>query len=469
MKIVHKIMWANIINIIFIALVYLFAVQFLELILAKLQFVEIADDLNASFLEMRLSEKNYFLYGDKSVLKEIKGKLDESINSITSVQDSIVRAVGDSKYKELRRSVEDYKAAIQQVAANIASATEDTSMQETVRDSGRKLREFSAKIVSLERKKVNDIISHSKKVLFYFFCVAILIAMAATYLFFSKFLRSLKGIEKTATCISQGDFCKVEGTVTGDELGSVMAAINSMSEELDSRYEQIVQSRKLASLGILTAGVAHELGNPLNNIALVAQTYLELADSLSKEDTIDYMRTIEEETNRIEKIVQDLLHFSKPKQPNSKETEVNSVVEKSFKLVHNMLHVSGIDARLNLQEGLPHVFIDEDRIQEVIVNLIINAIEVMSPGGVISLKTYLEEKGDYVVIEVEDTGEGITAEHLPHIFDPFFSTKGVRGTGLGLSVSYGIIKNHKGNMKVESKEGVGTTFFIELPVHRLIA
>jgi signal transduction histidine kinase len=202
---------------------------------------------------------------------------------------------------------------------------------------------------------------------------------------------------------------------------------------------------------------------------MVAQTYLELADHISKEDTIDYMKTIEEETHRIEKIVQDLLHFSKPKQPNSTKTEINSVVEKSFKLVHNMLHVSGIDARLNLQEGLPHVFIDEDRIQEVIVNLIINAIEVMSPGGVISLKTYLEEKGDYVVIEVEDTGEGITAEHLPHIFDPFFTTKGVRGTGLGLSVSYGIIKNHKGNMKVESKEGVGTTFFIELPVHRLIA
>ncbi len=90
----------------------------------------------------------------------------------------------------------------------------------------------------------------------------------------------------------------------------------------------------------------------------------------------------------------------------------------------------------------------------------------MSPGGVISLKTYLEEKGDYVVIEVEDTGEGITPEHLPHIFDPFFSTKGVRGTGLGLSVSYGIIKNHRGNMRVESQEAVGTTFFIELPVHR---
>jgi two-component system NtrC family sensor kinase len=466
MKIVHKIMLANIINIIFIALVYLLAVQFLELMLAKLQFVEIADDLNASFLEMRLSEKNYFLYGDESVLGEIKEKLDESIGAITSMQENIVRAVGDSKYQELRRSVEKYKAAIQKAGANIASAAEDTSIQETMRDSGSKLREFSAKIVSLERKEVNDIISHSKKALFYFFFMAILIAMAGTYLFFSKFLSSLQRIEKTANSISEGDFCKIEGNITRDELGSVMAAINRMSEELENRYEQIVQSRKLASLGILTAGVAHELGNPLNNIAMVAQTYLELADHLSKEDTIDYMRTIEEETIRIEKIVQDLLHFSKPKKPDSKETEINSVVEKSFKLVHNMLYVSGIDPRLDLQEELPHVFIDADRIEEVLVNLMTNAIEMMSPGGVMSLKTYLEERGEYVVIEVEDTGEGIGPEHLPHIFDPFFSTKGVRGTGLGLSVSYGIIKNHKGNMRVKSKEGVGTTFFIDLPVHR---
>jgi two-component system NtrC family sensor kinase len=463
MKIVHKVMLGNIINIIFIALIYIVAFQFLEFMLAKLQFVEIADDLNASFLGMRLSEKNFFLYGDPSVLKEIEVELDQSIGSISSVQENIIRAVGDSKYKELRRSVEEYKEAIQQAEANNAS---DANMQKTVRESGRKLREFSAKIVSLERKRVNDILSHSKKVLFYFFCVIILVAMAATYLFFSKFLSSLKSIEKTATCISQGDFCKVEGSITDDELGSVVIAINSMSEELDNRYEQIVQSRKLASLGILTAGVAHELGNPLNNIAMVAQSYIELADHLSKEETTDYMKTIEEETERIEKIVQDLLDFSKPKKANFKEREINGVVKKSLKLVRNMLHVSGIEAKLDFHEGLPQVYIDEARIQEVLINLIINSIQVMSPGGVVTLRTRLEEQGDYVVIEVEDTGEGILPEHLPHIFDPFFSTKGVRGTGLGLSVSYGIIKNHNGKMRVESKVNVGTTFFIELPVYR---
>ena len=456
-------MLGNIINIIFIALIYIVAFQFLELMLAKLQFVEIADDLNASFLGMRLSEKNYFLYGDPSFLKDIEVELDDSIASISSVQENIIRAVGESKYEELRRSVKEYKEAIQKAEASNAS---DGNMQKTVRESGRKLREFSAKIVSLERTKVNDILSHSKKVLFYFFCVIILVAMVATYLFFSKFLSSLKSIERTATCISQGDFCKVEGSITGDELGSVMAAINSMSAELDSRYEQIVQSRKLASLGILTAGVAHELGNPLNNIALVAQSYIELADHLSKEETVSYMKTIEEETERIEKIVQDLLHFSKPKKANFKETEINRVVEKSLKLVRNMLHVSAIEAKLDLREGLPLVYIDENRIQEVLINLIINAIQVLSPGGLVTVGTHLEEKGEYVVIEVRDTGPGILPEHLPHIFVPFFSTKGVRGTGLGLSVSYGIIKNHNGNMRVESKVNVGTTFFIELPVYR---
>jgi two-component system NtrC family sensor kinase len=463
MKIVHKVMLGNIINIIFIALIYIVAFQFLELMLAKLQFVEIADDLNASFLGMRLSEKNYFLYGDPSFLKDIEVELDDSIASISSVQENIIRAVGESKYEELRRSVKEYKEAIQKAEASNAS---DGNMQKTVRESGRKLREFSAKIVSLERTKVNDILSHSKKVLFYFFCVIILVAMVATYLFFSKFLSSLKSIERTATCISQGDFCKVEGSITGDELGSVMAAINSMSAELDSRYEQIVQSRKLASLGILTAGVAHELGNPLNNIALVAQSYIELADHLSKEETVSYMKTIEEETERIEKIVQDLLDFSKPKKVNFKETEINRVVEKSLKLVRNMLHVSAIEAKLDLREGLPLVYIDENRIQEVLINLIINAIQVLSPGGLVTVGTHLEEKGEYVVIEVRDTGPGILPEHLPHIFVPFFSTKGVRGTGLGLSVSYGIIKNHNGNMRVESKVNVGTTFFIELPVYR---
>jgi two-component system NtrC family sensor kinase len=128
--------------------------------------------------------------------------------------------------------------------------------------------------------------------------------------------------------------------------------------------------------------------------------------------------------------------------------------------------VCSIETNLSLQEGLPHVFIDEPTIQEVLINLITNSVQAMTSACGLSIATRLGEDGDYVVVEVEDKGRGIPPDVLPYIFDPFFSTKGVDGTGLGLSVSYSIIKNHKGNIRVKSELGVGTTFTIELPVHK---
>jgi two-component system NtrC family sensor kinase len=462
MKIVHKIALTNIFHVLLIALIYFFVYQALNLMLAKLRFVEISDDLNTSFLEMRLSEKNYFLYNDKSALRGIEAKLDESRSSINAMKADIIRAVGERNFEQLRWSLEKYGEAVQRVRVNAPANKEGEA---SLREAGRNLREFSEDISKLERKKIDKMISSSKKGVFYFFCFVLLAAIGVSYLIFSKILRSLKKIENAAKSISEGNFHKVEGNLSKDELGSVMGAINSMSEELQNREEQIIQSKKLASLGILTAGVAHELGNPLNNISMIAQAYSVLYDNLGKEDRIGYMEKIEEETVRIKEVVQNLLDFSKPKKANFREAEINTVIRKTLKLVYNMLHVSAIETKLNLQDGLPNVFIDGNKIQEVLVNLITNAVQAMSPGGELSIATHLGEDSKYVAIEVGDTGKGIPPEFLPHIFDPFFSTKGVEGTGLGLSVSYSIIKNHRGNLKVKSEVGVGTTFTVELAVH----
>jgi signal transduction histidine kinase len=239
-----------------------------------------------------------------------------------------------------------------------------------------------------------------------------------------------------------------------------------MSEELRDREEELVQSKKLASLGILTAGVAHELTNPVNNISMIAQTYLELGDTLSREEKIELMEKVEGETERIEEIVKNLLDFSKPKEANLRKTDINAVIQKTLKLVQNMLNVSNIETLLNLGREVSPVFVDEHQIQQVLVNLIVNAIQAMPSRGELSIETRKSKKRDFVEIVVKDTGKGIPPEFLPHIFDPFFSTKGVEGTGLGLSISYGIIKNHKGNIRVESKIGVGTTFTIELPAYK---
>ena len=461
MKLVHKIVLGNALGIITIALIAVFSYHEFNLMHAKLRFIEIADSLNASFLQMRLSEKNYFLYKDKSALQSIKDELSESEQTISSMHENILMAVGAENLKKLNSNLERYRGEIEKISLSLENAK---NMEARVRDAGRALRMFSESIIRLERKKVNQIISASSKALLYFFCLVLFVATTSTYLFFSKMFKSLRQIEKTANSISEGNFFETECRISNDELGSAMHAINSMCVELKTRHEQLVQSKKLASIGVLTDGVAHELGNPLNNISMVAQSYIELYDHLNRSDRLDYMNTVLEECSRIKNIVQNLLDFSRPKQTDFKICDINSVVKSSHRLVQNMLHVSAVETKLNLQTELPAVFIDENKIQGVLVNLYTNAIQAMTPGGTLSIRTILENNSSHILIEIEDTGTGISPKYISNIFDPFFSTKGTQGTGLGLSISYGIVKNHKGEIRVKSELGVGTTFTIELPV-----
>ncbi len=463
MKIENKIILSNVFNVALIILIGFFAFQNMNLVLAKLRFVEIADDLNASFLEMRLSEKNYFLYHDRRDLAELRAKIVDTRSTINSVHDDIVRAVGGTDLTRLERDLSGYADAV--AAAGGRAATGGT-VEADIRTAGKKLREFSGSITRLERKRVNDIILSSKHILIFSFWAILVSAVLISHFLSQKIVRSLREIEKLAKSISQGNFNKIEGIIYDDELGAVINAVNSMSEELKHREEEIIQSKKLASLGILTAGVAHEITNPLNNISMIAQTYAELYNNLDEKDRIEFMNKVDAETERIRQIVKNLLDFSKPKDANPKESDINAVIRKTFTLVQNMIDVSNIEATVNLGDGLQHVFVDEHQIQQVLVNLVTNAVQAMSTGGRLVISSRPGKGRDSVEIGVADTGKGIASEFLPHIFDPFFSTKGEGGTGLGLSVSYGIIKNHKGEIRVESKAGVGTTFTIELPLYK---
>ena len=487
MKIVHKIVLANTFNIVLIALTGLFAYQNLNLLLTKLRYVEIADDLNASFLEVRLSEKNYFLYKDDSSLKDIQKKLDESRQTMESAKEDIVRAIGSQNYQQLESNTRAYLHVISSAYSSPALSDE---LQSLIRETGQKLREFSDHITKLERTNVNNIIEGSRNGLFSSLFLILFSALGVSQIISHRILKSLIEIESVAHAISEGTFSKMEIATAeikrssilsaiipkifmaffmpnpADELGSAMKAINSMSDELKKHEELIIQSKKLASIGILTAGVAHELGNPLNNISIMAQAYSELYDDLSREERLDYMKKVDEETDRIKEIVKNLLDFSKPKKANRKEIGINEVVQKSIKLVHNMISISNIEISVSLQDKLPVVFIDVNQIQEVLINLITNAIQAVSVGDHLNIYTRLKKEGNHVEIEIHDTGKGIPPEFLPHIFDPFFTTKENSGTGLGLFVSYGIIQNHQGNIRVHSELGVGTCFVIELPVYQ---
>lgn len=462
MKIITKITLSNIFYVALIGAVYFFVHQNLDLLLARLHFLEVADEVNISLLDMRLSEKNFFLYADKLALTNIKSDIDKIDRTVQSAKISMIQVVGKDRLEQFGLYLKNYEKLINNLKEPDAKRA---AKQAQVRKEGKKLREFSSKLTKLERIKTNRVVSGSKIKVFYFFCGILILNILVSFLAFSNILKSLKQIGGMAKRISEGDFSKVETrSIPKDELGSVMRAINSMADELEKREDQIIQSKKLASLGVLTAGVAHELGNPLNNISMIAQTYLELSDELDKKDSIEYMRKVEEQTRRIKQIVQNLLDFSKPKKKDFHKLNINDVIKKSLRLTYNVLHVSGVEAKLDLQDQLPYVLADEDKIQSVFVNLITNAVQAMSPGGVLSFRTYYQENENHLVIECKDTGHGIPPEIVDHIFDPFFSTKGVHGTGLGLSVSYGIIKNHRGKMRVKSEVGVGTVFIIELPI-----
>lgn len=462
MKIERRIVLSNVFHVALIVLIGLFAIQNLNLILTKLRFMEIADDLNASFLEMRLSEKNYFLYGDATALSDIRGKIDRTMASLETMKTDISRAIGEVNYTTLTSYLRQYSDKVEEARRRGKNASDETQL----REEGRKLKEFSETMTILERQRVNRIIADSKRALFYSFWAILFLAVLIGHFISQGILRSLREIERLALSLSGGHFGKTGEITSNDELGAVMKAINFMSDELRNREEEIIQSKKLASLGILTAGVAHELTNPLNNISMIAQTYGELYEQLSGAERIEFMNKVEGETERIRQIVVNLLDFSKPKESNLQEADINAVIRKGLTLVQNMLDISRIETRLVQGQDIPPVFVDEHQIQQVLVNLVVNAVQAMSPGGELTLASRYDSGRDIVELKVKDTGRGIPPEFLPHVFDPFFTTKDAGGTGLGLSVSYGIIRNHNGTIRVESTIGAGTTFTIELPARK---
>jgi signal transduction histidine kinase len=460
MKIEHKIYLSNAVHILLIVLIGMFALQNLNEILTKFRFTVIAEGLNANFLEMRLAEKNYFLYGDNEAFNNIKTRIDQTRETLLQVRPDIIRAVGAEKYTTLQEHLHAYA----QLVDSISKANHrDAAVQKKLREAGQNLKTFSENITALESDRIGAIIVRSKNILLYSFWAVVLFAFLFSNLIVRNIGQSLRKVVELTRSISRGNYRKIEEKPSSDEIGAVISAINAMAEELHRREKEIVQSKRLASIGVLVAGVAHELNNPLNNISMLAQTYAEVYDGLSKEDRISFMERVDQETERLRVIIHNLLDYAKPKEQHLAKAAANQVIQKILALVQNMLDVSNIRIKLVLAEDLPVIYIDEHQIQQVLVNMAANAIQAMGKGGELRIASrYLPDK-DEIEIEIGDNGKGIAPEFLDHIFDPFFTTKEESGTGLGLWVSYGIIKNHQGNIRVKSQVGVGTTFIITLP------
>ncbi len=244
-------------------------------------------------------------------------------------------------------------------------------------------------------------------------------------------------------------------------------------KSLKETQVQLIQVEKMAAVGQLAAGVAHELNNPLGGILGYSQFALEKINQkpfsqFSQEDSADflqYLGDIEQQTRRCRSIIQNLLKFSRASRKEEFEpTDVNQVIKETLSFTKHQVEKKKVRLLQNLQERLPLIEGNASQLQQVFTNLILNAVHAMPQGGTLTISTMMNKDEKRIEISFTDTGVGIGQENMDKIFEPFFSTKKVgEGTGLGLSVSYGLIKNHRGEIQVTSEQDRGTTFTVFLP------
>jgi len=282
--------------------------------------------------------------------------------------------------------------------------------------------------------------------------------------------RPLQKITLAAVQVTKGKYgTEVELRKSNDEIGLLANSFNEMSrkmssdiEQLQKLNEQLIRTEKLAAMGTLAAGVAHEINNPLASISSLIQ--IMQSNSGSDEKTDDNLRLISTQIQRISQVTRDMMDFARVRPSARNPVNINEIIEISLRLASFDKAFQRLRLKKIFDDDLPNVYADSDQMQQVFLNLLLNARDAMPDGGAISIKTFKQE--NEIIIELEDSGIGIGNNDRKKIFDPFFTTKPAgKGTGLGLAVCYGIITAHNGKIEVFSNENGGSAFVISLPIN----
>jgi signal transduction histidine kinase len=290
----------------------------------------------------------------------------------------------------------------------------------------------------------------------------------------TRMVKPIEQLTMAAKRIEDGDLQHRVSIQREDEIGSLAKAFDQMAERLMQRDRELKQSQdtlrradRLSSLGLLTAGLAHEIRNPLVAIRTFTQLLPERYDDPEFREGFQGLAL--KEVDRICGLITDLLSFARPSKPNVAPENVADVVDNIARILESQAKEKGVAIVREFGADLPKAWIDREQMKQVFMNLILNAIQAMKGTGTVTLVSRAvsvngtQPAAEFVQIEVKDTGVGIPEENLQHIFDPFFTSKD-EGSGLGLAVSYQIVKEHGGFVTVDSKVGMGTSFFVHVPV-----
>jgi two-component system NtrC family sensor kinase len=476
-------------------------------------FLELTDTIRSKSLQLRRHEKNYFLYAPEHASDESKAisgyltELDDLLNRtrtpaadrMTSMRDLVIEYRGQFARIEtlvgvisdesngLKKSSPAYLRVSRLIEANfLDKPLEDVMyLAETfslppdhnllmnlkelnieisaLRKTGESILTASKELDKDARGKVDDFIQQSRIAILIFFPLFLVVGFGTMLFIISNVVRRLHLLTNVIEKTGAGNFIHITEPVTEwgiDEVDHLIKKFNAMEDQLGQREKELLQSKKLAAIGTLASGVAHELNNPLNNIYTSAQRLMKKAGDNSPEYIRKGLNDIFAQTMRVKSIVGDLLEFARGREPHFMAVELRGLIAGAYKHLENTRDLQGVSRSLEMKPEEIVLYADTEQIEQVFINIFSNALDAMSGRGAISVQA--REEDNRISIRISDTGSGMTNETLDNIFEPFFTTKG-KGTGLGLAIVFNILQKHHGDISVKSEEGKGTTFVITLP------
>ncbi len=481
-----------------------FELRFIE---RKITFGESISEFFDATLEIRRFEKNYFLYEQKSDYQENVNYVEKARDLLEKNVTGFATISSEPEIEALRRKLDEYRDLMERYSAlnelnkrtkKNGEPAHKTMLEGRIRVTGKEIITVAEEISKAERTSIKILLNNSQRVLILSILFLSLAVIVLGQILSTMVVKPLKLIEKNMEVIADGRFEKIQIDSRDREISSLTNAFNKMLRELELRQRHLVQSEKLASLGTLLSGVAHELNNPLSNISSSNQILMEeIQEARAKHApsplpadqnfAVELLTQISDQTDRARNIVRSLLEFSRDKDFKKQSLPLRPLFEETLRFVKGQIAANTV-IKVEVIDDLS-ITADKQRIQQAFLNLIKNALDAVGEnGGTVSVTAwphsaidkvgdddgiynYLKYRGkctleeDTVDIEIHDTGSGIPSDALPRIFDPFFTTKDVgKGSGLGLFIVHEIIEEHDGCIAVDSEPGKGTTFLIRLPV-----
>ncbi len=443
------------------------AVVLLSRFEAKIDFLERTSSYSFEIEEARRNEKNFFLYG--TGLPEALASATLATNHLERNARQLRSAVGATKYEEMRSSLGRYRELLERLVDTVGTSGSRgeagrREIEVRLRTEGAQLLSDLEEMIDQERTAVASMLRTAMVAAFGFLGFMLLVMVLFGGFVVRAVVGPLDRFMKYVSRIGAGNYEPIQPVRRyRDEFSSLALAFNRMLAEIVSRQEQLVQSGKMAAVGTLTSGIAHELNNPLNNIGLTVEALLDDFEAYTKDERQRMLEQAYTQVERASTTVRNLLDFTRKDRSAFTDVSLSDAVRSALRLVANEAKLAGVECELSLNGTLPPVRGNPHDLQQIFLNLLLNSIQAMPNGGVVRVSAALEDDG-YLRVDVSDEGVGIPPERLEEIFDPFFTTKDLgEGTGLGLSVSRGLVEKHGGGISVTSEPGRGTTFSVRVP------